>query len=230
MRLLVVDDHKGFREGLVRLLGSLADVEVLGEAASGEEGLVQAGRLQPDVVLMDLAMPGIGGVEATRRLRESAPHVGVVVLTMSDDDASVFAAVRSGARGYLLKGAPRTEVARAVEAVAAGEALFSAAVAARLVTYFTAAADTPTAEPFPELTDREREVLGLLSRGLPNARIAAELGVSPKTVRNHVSHVFAKLQVADRAQAVARARDAGLGGGGGPGRQTSRGACEDRNW
>lgn len=208
VRVLVVDDHRPFREGLIRLLDLVDGVEFVGEAADGAEALVRARQLQPDVVLMDLSMPGLGGVEATRLLREEAPHIGVLVLTMSEDDASVFAAVRAGARGYLLKGCGREELGRAVQAVHSGEAIFTAVIAAKLVHFFAAATAAPTAPPFPDLTDREREVLELISEGLSNALIAHRLGVAPKTVRNHVSRVFTKLQVADRAQAVIRVHEA----------------------
>ena len=211
MRVLVADDHEPFRRGLLRLLGLLPDVECAGEAASGDEAVALALELQPDVVLMDLRMPGLDGVEATRRIRESSPHIGILVLTMFGDDESVLAAVRAGARGYLLKGSDRGEVERAVRAVGAGEALFSASVAQRLGGYFAAIAPAAAPEPFPQLSEREREVLELLGRGLGNAAIAQRLHLAPKTVRNLVSRVFAKLGVADRAQAVVRAREAGVG-------------------
>ncbi|WP_369051991.1 response regulator [Kineococcus terrestris] len=227
LRVLVVDDHRAFREGLRRLLGLLEDVEAVGEAASGEEALAQVLALQPDVVLMDLAMPGAGGVEAIRRLRESHPHLPVVALTMSGDDASVLAAVRAGARGYLLKGCSRSELERALRAVAAGDALFTAPVA-QLLSRSLADAERDggrdgsrdgrrdggrwaPAEPFPQLTAREREVLRMVGQGLPTAVIAARLGLAPKTVRNHVSSVFVKIGVGDRTQAALRAREAGLG-------------------
>ena len=212
VRLLVVDDHRPFRQGLLRLLELIPAVTVVGEAASGDEAVQQAQALQPDVVLMDLQMPGLNGIDATRLLRETSPHIGVVVLTMSDDDEAVFAALRAGARGYLLKGADRAEIARAVEVVVNGEAIFSAGIAQRLVQYFTGLPVAGPAGPaFPQLSEREREVLELISRGLSNGAIAERLVLSPKTVRNHVSHVFAKLQVADRAQAIITARDAGFG-------------------
>jgi DNA-binding NarL/FixJ family response regulator len=212
VRLLVVDDHRPFRQGLLKLLELIPAVVVVGEAASGDEAVQQAHALQPDVVLMDLQMPGLNGIDATRLLRETSPHIGVVVLTMSDDDESVFAALRAGARGYLLKGADRAQIARAVEVVVNGEAMFSAGIAQRLVHYFTGLpAAGPAGPAFPQLSEREREVLDLISRGHSNAVIAERLVLSPKTVRNHVSHVFAKLQVADRAQAIITARDAGFG-------------------
>ncbi|MGJ6963307.1 response regulator [Streptosporangium sp. G11] len=212
IRILLVDDHPGFRAGLRTLLSTAEGVEVVDEAASGEQALALVGRAQPDVVLMDLAMPGMGGVAATERLTRDHPHIRVVVLSMSDDDDSVFAAMRAGARGYVLKGARKAEIVRSVQAVAEGEAIFGPAVAARLVGYF--AERGPGAgrggPALPELTRREREILGLVAEHLTNPQIAARLGLSQKTVRNHVSAVFTKLQVADRAQAITRAREAGL--------------------
>ncbi|WP_205624527.1 response regulator [Actinomadura flavalba] len=212
VRLLVVDDHAPFRAGLCALLAAAPGVEVADVAASGEQALALLPRVQPDVVLMDLAMPGMGGMEATARITADSPHVRVLVLSMADDDASVFAAMQAGARGYLLKGARRDEVLRSVHAVAQGEAIFGPAIATRLMSYFAAlgAEPAPADHPFPELTVREREILALVARHLTNPQIAERLGLSPKTVRNHVSSIFAKLQVADRAHAIMRARDAGL--------------------
>lgn len=209
VRVLIVDDHESFRSGLRALLASAADVEVVDEAASGEQALALLPGAQPDVVLMDLAMPGMGGIEATARLVRTHPHVRVLVLSMSDDDDSVLAAVRAGARGYVLKGARRSEILRSIRAVAEGEAIFGPAIAARLTGYFGQMGRVPE-DPFPELTEREKEVLALLARHLTNPQIAARLGLSDKTVRNHVSNVLAKLQVSDRAQAILRAREAGL--------------------
>jgi len=209
LRVLIVDDHEPFRSGLRALLSSVPDIEVVEEAASGEQALALLPGVQPDVVLMDLAMPGMGGIEATGRILRTHPHIRVLVLSMSDDDDSVLAAIRAGARGYLLKGARRSEILRSLRAVAEGEAIFGPAIAARLTDYFGQMGRRPE-EPFPELTGREREVLSLLARHLTNPQIAARLGLSDKTVRNHVSNVFAKLQVADRAQAILRAREAGL--------------------
>ena len=211
VRVLVADDHDAFRSGLRSLLATAADVDVVGEAASGDDAVRLAVRAHPDVVLMDVNMPGLDGIEATRRLVDAAPHVAVVVLTMHDDDETVFAAVRAGARGYLLKGASRAEILRAVRAVAAGDAIFGPGVARRLMTYFAQPAPAGTERPFPELTEREHEILDLVARGRSNAEITAQLGLSPKTIRNHVSNVFAKLQVRDRAEAIVRAREAGLG-------------------
>jgi DNA-binding NarL/FixJ family response regulator len=213
MRVVVVDDHPLYREGLVTALGGMAGVEVVGEAGDGETAVALAHAAVPDVVLMDLHMPGLDGIEATRRVVGTAPETGVLVLTMLEGDDSVFAAMRAGARGYLLKGADRPEIERALRAVASGEVVFSSAIADRVLAWFRSggAVGGDRLPAFPELTDREREVLGLVARGLTNAEIAQRLVVSDKTVRNHVSNVFAKLHVSDRASAVARARDAGLG-------------------
>jgi DNA-binding NarL/FixJ family response regulator len=211
VRILVADDHVAFRAGLVDLLRTTPGLVVAGEVGSGEEAVASVSLLQPDVVLMDINLPGIDGVEATRRIADAHPHVAVLVLTMHDDDETVFAAIRAGARGYLLKGAPRAELVRAVTAVAAGEAIFGPAIARRLVAFFDRPAARPDPATFPELTEREREILVLIARGRSNAEITAELVLSPKTVRNHVSNVFSKLQVRDRAEAIVRAREAGLG-------------------
>jgi DNA-binding NarL/FixJ family response regulator len=214
VRILVADDHPAFRAGLVDLLATTPGLEVAGQAETGEQAVAAVPTVQPDVVLMDVNMPGIDGVEATRRIADAHPHVAVLVLTMHDDDETVFAAIRAGARGYLLKGAPRAELVRAVTAVAAGEAIFGPAIARRLVAFFDRPAARPDPAAFPELTDREREILELIARGRSNAEITAALVLSPKTVRNHVSNVFSKLQVRDRAEAIVRAREAGLGNGG----------------
>lgn len=214
IRILITDDHTLFRDGLRALLDSAADAEVIGEAASGEEAVAKAAALQPDAVLMDIQMPGLNGIEATRRILRASPHIGVIVVTMFEDEDSVFAAVRAGARGYILKGADQSEMLRAVRAVASGEALFGPKVARRLMEFFAnlrEAAPEIAAQVFPELTDRERQVLNLIAQGHNNSAIAERLSLSPKTVRNHVSNIFSKLQVADRAQAIVRARDAGLG-------------------
>lgn len=208
IRILVADDHTLFRDGLRSLFASLPDTEVVGEAATGHDAVSQCEELQPDVVLMDIQMPDLNGIDATRQIVARSPHIAVVVVTMFEDDASVFAAMRAGARGYVLKGAGQEEVVRVVRAVARGDALFGPAIAARLTTFFATPRDN---QAFPELTDREREVLDLIAAGHNNAEIARRLSITVKTVRNHASNIFSKLQVADRAEAIIRARDAGLG-------------------
>jgi DNA-binding NarL/FixJ family response regulator len=210
LRILVVDDHDDFRRGLQALLDATPTTEVVGLATNGTSAVAMALDLQPDVVLMDLNMPGLNGIEATERIVGSSPHIGVLVVTMMEDEESVFAAVRAGARGYLLKGARRPEIVRSIEAVGAGEVIFGPGVAERMMAYFRNEGSKPAPDLFPELTDRERLVLTRIAAGLENAEIAAELGVSTKTVRNHASNIFAKLQVAHRAQAIVLAREAGL--------------------
>jgi DNA-binding NarL/FixJ family response regulator len=210
IRILIADDHPLVRQGLQAALAPLEEVEVVGEATTGKEAIREAVLHRPDVVVMDLQMPDLNGIEATRQLARALPSAAVLVLTMFDDDDWVFAAMRAGARGYVLKGAEHHEITRAITAVAAGEAIFGPAVASRVLAYFaTPPATTPA--PFPELTAREREVLDLLAAGSSNHQIADQLGLSAKTVANHISAIFAKLQVADRTQAILRARDAGLG-------------------
>jgi DNA-binding NarL/FixJ family response regulator len=210
IRVLIVDDHPVYRFGLCALLQAEPGMEVVGEASSGEEAVAKAAELQPAIVLMDLNLPGINGIEATRRIVQAQPQVGVLVITMFDDD-SVFGAMRAGARGYLIKGVEGDETLRAIRAVANGEAIFSPTVAKRLLRFFTRPAGAPTSPHFPDLTEREREILNLVAQGLTNQAIAERLVLSPKTVRNQVSSIFSKLQVADRAQAILRAREAGLG-------------------
>jgi DNA-binding NarL/FixJ family response regulator len=213
LRIVVADDHPLFRDGLRALIESMPNAELVGEASTGEEAVELATRLRPEVVLMDLQLPGRNGIEATRAIGEAAPDVAVLVLTMFEDEDSVFAAMRAGARGYLLKGADQDELMGAIEAVARGQAIFGPGVARRVIAFFAAApAHARGAQPFPELTDREREVLELIAQGRANATIAQRLGIAEKTVRNHVSIVFNKLQVVDRAQAIVRAREAGMGG------------------
>lgn len=207
MRVLICDDHPVFRDGLRLLLGELG-VEVVGEAATGEEAVDTAAEVVPDVVVMDLHLPGISGIEATRTIRAANPGVGVLVLTMLDDDTTLLAALRAGANGYLLKGAGHADVERALAAVANGDMMVAADVAQRLRAGLDGGSSTA---PFPELSRREREVLELLARGQPNEQIAAALFLSVKTVRNNVSAIFTKLDVENRAAAVALARDAGLG-------------------
>jgi DNA-binding NarL/FixJ family response regulator len=211
VRVLVVDDHPMYREGLVTAIAAMAGVEVVGDAADGAEAVRKTLEHSPDVVVMDLHMPEMNGIEATRRIVADSPETAVLVLTMLDGDDSVFAAMRAGARGYLLKGADRAQILRSIEAVAQGEVVFSSGIASRVLAFFAAGPGTAAAVPFPELTDREREILDLVARGLTNTEIAQRLFLSSKTVRNHVSNVFSKLQVAGRAEAVAQARDAGLG-------------------
>jgi DNA-binding NarL/FixJ family response regulator len=207
----VADDHALFRYGLKAILANAEGFEVVGEAATGEEVVEKVAQTRPDIVLMDIQMPGINGIEATRRVLERDPSIGVVVVTMFEDDDSVFAAMRAGARGYVLKGADAEEVLKVVGAVAEGEAHFGPEIARRLMGFFSAPKPAAPSEAFPELTAREAELLDLIARGLNNAEIAKRLHVSQKTVRNHVSHIFLKLQVADRAQAIVKAREAGLG-------------------
>ncbi len=209
-RILLVDDHPLVRSGLRTLLASLSDVVVVGEAANGEEAIARTTELQPDIILMDLHMPGLNGIEATRRILQASPTISILVLTMLDDDASVFAAMRAGARGYLLKGADQNDVLRAIGAVAHGGAIFSPAIAQRLMQCFANMQPVLPPSAFPDLTEREREILGLIAIGKTNVEIAEILTLSPKTVSNHVSNIFSKLQVVDRAQAVLRARQAGL--------------------
>jgi DNA-binding NarL/FixJ family response regulator len=214
IRILIADDHTLFREGLRALLAGVAEVEVLGEAATGDEAVAQAMTLQPDVILMDIRMPGMNGIEATRRIMHASPHIGVIVVTMLEDDDSVFAAMRAGARGYVLKGADKAEILSTIRAVMGGAALFGPAIAHRLMNFFNHLGLSSHSTPplaFPDLTDREREVLDLIAQGHNNAAIAERLSLSPKTVGNHISNIFNKLQVADRAQAIIRARVAGLG-------------------
>ncbi len=218
IRILIVDDHPIFRDGLRVLLESVPDMQVIGEAVTGEDVLAQARTLQPDVILMDIKMPGINGIEATRRILHTSPHIRILMLTMFEDDDSVFAAIRAGARGYLLKGAVQEETLRAIRAVGNGEAIFGPAVAERLMHYFGSTRPTGKSGPvqfFPDLTEREYEILTLVAQRKSNAEIAAHLVLSPKTVRNHVSNILSKLQVADRAEAMRAAWTAGLGQGDG---------------
>jgi DNA-binding NarL/FixJ family response regulator len=210
-RVLVADDHNLFRYGIKAMLANAEGFEVVGEAATGEEVVEKVAQTRPDIVLMDIQMPGINGIEATRRVLERDPSIGVVVVTMFEDDDSVFAAMRAGARGYVLKGADAQEVLKVVGAVAEGEAHFGPEIARRLMAFFSAPKPAAPSEAFPELTAREAELLDLIARGLNNTEIAKRLYVSQKTVRNHVSNIFLKLQVADRAQAIVKAREAGLG-------------------
>jgi DNA-binding NarL/FixJ family response regulator len=218
LRVLVVDDHPMFRAGVTGLLSSVEDTEVVGTAGDGDAAVREATLTRPDVILMDLDLPGTSGLEAIRRIAKASPESVVLVLSMLDDDESVLAAMRAGARGYVLKGADQSEIVRAVADVADGGAIFGSSIARRVIEYF--AAPRPPSVPdivFPELTAREHEVLDLIAAGRSNADVAARLVLSPKTVRNHVSNIFAKLHVADRSSAIVKAREAGLGLSGGPG-------------
>jgi DNA-binding NarL/FixJ family response regulator len=210
IRVLVADDHPAFRAGLQLMLADAPDLEVVGLAENGDQAVELAEPLRPDVVVMDLRMPGLDGIGATRRLLELDPAVGVVVLTMFEDDDSVFAAMRAGARGYLLKGAEQDEILRAIRAVAAGEVLLGQSIARRVIEHFSSG-DGSARAAFPALTERERQVLDLIAAGKGNAVIAHDLVLSLKTIRNHVSNIFTKLQVSDRAAAIVKARDAGFG-------------------
>lgn len=211
IRILIADDHPLYRDGLHGLLDSVSDTKVVGEAASGEEAIALAEELQPDVILMDIKMPGINGLQAMREILHTSPHIHILIVSMLEDDDSIFTAMRAGARGYVPKGANQTEMLRAIRAVANGEAIFGPGIAQRLIGFFSASKPSAQARIFPELTQRESEVLALIAQGHTNEEIAEQLVISMKTVRNHVSNIFNKLQVADRAQAIIRARDAGLG-------------------
>ena len=215
IRLLIVDDHTLFREGLRALFSAIEDVQLIGEATTGEEAVELAEELQPDVLLMDIDMPGMDGVRATRSILRNTPTVGIVMVTMLEDDASVFSAMRAGARGYVLKGAQPKELVQTIRAVANGQALFGPAIATRMMRFFDEQAPHFKAslpkDAFPELTPRELEVLGLIAQGANNSQIAEKLVITGKTVRNHITSIFSKLQVADRAAAIIRAREAGLG-------------------
>jgi DNA-binding NarL/FixJ family response regulator len=215
IRILVADDHPVVRGGLVALLRTIADFDVVGEASDGEAAVREAQLTHPDIVLMDVRMPGLDGVEATRRIRAAVPGTRVLILTMYDDDATVFTAMQAGAQGYLLKEAEQEEIVRAVHGVMAGEAIFGQGVAERVLGYFSGSPTSPSTDyPFPELTERERVVLELLARGRRATEIAGELFLSPKTVANNMTSIFAKLQVAGRAEAIVRAHEGGLGGPG----------------
>ena len=208
--VVLVDDHPVVRGGLRALIESFTGFEVVAEAATGEEAVREVQLHRPDVAVMDVMMPHVDGVEATRRITRASPRTAVLVLSMADDDDIVFAAMQAGARGYLLKGAAQEEIDRALKAVAAGEAIFGPGIATRLLGAF-AAPTTVRTDAFPQLTHREREVLELVAQGKRNAAIAATLGLAPKTVANHLSSIFAKLRVTDRSAAIVRARDEGLG-------------------
>ncbi len=212
VRVLIADDHPVFRDGLASLLGTQPDVTVVATAADGAEAVALSAEHRPDVVVMDLQMPVLNGIDATRRLAESHPDVRVLVFTMGEEDGTVLAAMRAGARGYLVKGASQDEVARAISTVHAGGLVFGASLALRIADLLSGTA-TPDRSAFPQLTEREVEILDLIAAGKNNAQIASSLYLAPKTVRNNVSNILAKLQATDRAEAIIRARDAGLGGG-----------------
>jgi len=214
IRVLIADDHALFREGVNAILKSVPDIEIVGEAGTGQDALTLASDLTPDVILMDIQMPDLNGVEATQRILKTQPNVGIIIVTMLEDDDSLFSAMRVGARGYVLKGADKAEMLKSIRAVAGGEALFGPAIAARLLNFFHENPKKPKKESpsiaFPELTDREREILACIACGDTNTEIAEQLTISLKTVRNHVSNIFNKLQVTNRAQAAIRARDSGF--------------------
>lgn len=212
LRILIADDHQLFRDGLRSLLLAIPEAVVVGEVATGDDAVKAAAELQPDLILMDLQMPGLNGIEATRRIVAESPHIAILIVTMFSDDLSVFAAMRAGARGFVLKGASHQEMIAAIRAVATGSAIFSPEIAERMMSFFQTMrpAAEATANLFPELSERERTILALVSQGMKNAEIAEHLVLSEKTVRNHVSNILSKLQVSDRTQAVIRARDAGL--------------------
>jgi DNA-binding NarL/FixJ family response regulator len=211
LRVVIADDHPVFRHGIRALLEMTPDVVVAGEAMTGDEVVALAEQLRPDLILMDVQMPGLNGIEATRRIVQRSPQIRVLVVTMFEDDASVFTAMRAGARGYVLKDATQDELLRAIRAAANGEAIFSPSIASRLINFFMAPHPTIPKTIFPELTEREQEILDLLAQGKNNSEIAAWLSLSAKTVSNYVSNILNKLQVTDRTEAIIRARDAGLG-------------------
>jgi len=208
IRILIADDHPVFRFGLKALLTTEPDLEVVGEAPTGKDAVALAIELAPDVILMDINMPDLNGIEATHQIIQSHPNTGILIISMIDDD-TVFSAMRAGARGYMLKGSEGDATVQAIRIVAEGGTIFSPGIAERVIAYFSGGQHKP--DLFPELTDREREILGLIAQGLTNQAIADRLVLSPKTVRNQVSEIYSKLQVVSRGEAVAKARDAGLG-------------------
>lgn len=214
-RLLIVDDHTLFREGMSAILLNVPDIEVVGEAENGQEAIAQVKQLQPDVVLMDINMPDLNGIKATEQILRFRPDTGVIMLTMLENNDSLFAAMCAGARGYILKGSGKATMLKTIRAVAAGEAHFGPGIATRLTAFFQngrfEAQERETTEPFPDLTNREQEILTQIAEGKNNQEIAEALHISVKTVSNHISNVFNKLQVTDRAQAIVKARNAGVG-------------------
>lgn len=212
IRVLIADDHTSFIQGLQALLRAQSNMEVIGTANTGQDAVSLATRLQPDVILMDIKMPDTNGIEATRQILSTSPHIGILMFTMFEDDDTVFAALRSGARGYLLKGSSKAEIVNAIQSVQRGEAIFGAPIAKRVMQHFSNLSTTnAVTDSFPELSDREHDVLSLVAQHKSNAEIARELNIASKTVRNHVSNILNKLQVVDRAQAIIRAKQAGLG-------------------
>ena len=216
IRVLLVDDHALFRDGLRAIFMAVTDIQIIGEAASGEEAIRQARTLQPEVILMDIQMDGMNGIDAAKRILSERPDTHIVMLTMLEDSDSLFAAMVAGAKSYILKGARRADVLKTIRAVADGEVLFGAAIAGRVSQFFQNLDEPtprklPSSSVFPELTYRERDILGLIASGHNNHEIAERLGIASKTVSNHISNIFNKLQVADRAQAIVKAREAGLG-------------------
>jgi DNA-binding NarL/FixJ family response regulator len=211
IRILVVDDQTITRRGLQNLLAAQPDLEIVGEAKDGQEAIEMAAALQPDVILMDLRMPGTNGIEATRRIRRTSPHIYILVLTVFEDDTSVFPAIRAGASGYLLKNTEQDELLRAVRTVASGGAIFSPGIAQRVLSYLNAPPPDVSADLFDELTAREREILELIAQGKTNAEIASTLSLSPKTVSNYISNVLLKLHTTDRAKLMLMALEAGMG-------------------
>jgi len=210
LRVLIADDHPLFRKGMRGLLESVPEMEVVGEAATGQEAITLAADLAPDVIVMDLQMPGSTGIAATRAILNASPHIRILMVTLYEDNESVFTAIRAGARGYILKDAGADEITAAIQAVGRGEAIFSPAIANRLIDFFATPYPQVPKDIFPTLTSREREILQLIAQGQTNAEMAQQLSLSVKTVQNYVSNVYSKLQVADRAQAIIRAREAGL--------------------
>lgn len=211
IRILIADDHPLFRKGMRAMLEALPEMDVVGEAATGDEAITFASDLAPDVIVMDLQMPGSSGIAAARTILNASPHIRILMVTLFDDSESVFTALRAGARGYILKDTDASEMTRAIQAISRGEAIFSPAIANRLIDYFSVPQPALPKELFPMLTEREREILGRIAQGEANPEIAARLSLSVKTVHNYVSNIFSKLQVADRAQAIIRAREAGMG-------------------
>ena len=211
IRILIVDDHTLFREGVRAILKAVSDFEIVGEAATGQGAIEKVSILKPNIILMDIQMPDMNGVEATQQILETHPETGIIILTMLEDDNSLFSALRAGARGYVLKGADKVEMVRSIRSVASGEALFGPAIATRLTKFFNSPEERAGQSIFPELTERELEVLELIAKTHNNQEIAEKLNITMKTVSNHISNIFSKLQVADRTQAIFKARDAGIG-------------------